>query len=78
MSTAPLFVLSSSQCVVRRVCVTQELYASGHVMDPPAAAAVSDMLCVNTTLHTLCVGDAEFGDQVRRGSKTSTRSSATQ
>jgi hypothetical protein len=35
-------------------------------MEPQAAAAVSEMLCVNTTLHTLCVGDEQFGDQVHQ------------
>jgi len=37
-------------------------------MDPQAARAVSEMLCVNTTLHTLCVGDEQFGNQVRQAS----------
>lgn len=50
--------------VQRYGAVRQELYTSGHVMEPQAAAAVSEMLCVNTTLHTLCVGDDQFGDQV--------------
>jgi hypothetical protein len=34
-------------------------------MDTEAVQAVSDMLAVNTTLVSLCVGDTEFGDEVR-------------
>eukprot|EP00959_Pyramimonas_sp_CCMP1952_P263173 5503373-Pyramimonas_sp.AAC.1 len=42
--------------------VGEELYASGHDLDEAAVQAVSDMLCANSSLRTLCIGSQDFGD----------------
>ena len=41
----------------------RELYASGHKMDAATAGLFADMLAVNTSLRSLCIGDPEFGDE---------------
>lgn len=39
-----------------------EFYASGHPMDPQTAGLFADMLAVNATIKSLCVGDQDFAD----------------
>lgn len=40
----------------------REFYASGHAMDVDTAGKFSDMLAVNKTIESICIGDASFGD----------------
>ena len=40
----------------------REFYASGHAMDVDTAGKFSDMLAVNETIESICIGDASFGD----------------
>lgn len=42
-----------------------ELLASGHPLDVAGASAFGEALSRNTTLRSLCVGDNDFGDEVR-------------
>lgn len=42
-----------------------ELLASGHPLEVAGAAAFGEALSRNTTLRSLCVGDSDFGDEVR-------------
>lgn len=42
-----------------------ELLASGHPLGMSEARAFGEALSRNTTLRSLCVGDNDFGDEVR-------------
>ncbi len=39
-----------------------ELNAGGHAVSPASAELFSDLLCKNTSLTSLCLGNSSFGD----------------
>jgi hypothetical protein len=43
--------------------VLQELYASNHPITADSALLISQLLGVNSSLTSLCVGDSSFGDK---------------
>ena len=43
----------------------RELLASGHPMEAAGATAFGEALARNSSLRSLCIGDNNFGDEVR-------------